>query len=97
MIKFSKSDHHGQIPVQFCESCGYTLDAATGCQGDNPPKSGDITVCLRCAELMVFNEDLTLRRANIDDLLELDEETSKDLDRIVQMTKSVRNIGDEKL
>lgn len=38
-----------------CPWCGYHLDAATGL---NKPKPGDVSVCINCLNLLVFNDQI---------------------------------------
>lgn len=57
-------------PQHTCK-CGKKMDRASGITGDRGPKSGDISVCLRCGNINIFNEDLTLRDLTMDELLEL--------------------------
>jgi hypothetical protein len=57
-----------------CPTCGNIMDRAT-CFHDSeahPPKEGDISVCIKCADVMVFNKEGTMREATINDLLALD-------------------------
>lgn len=54
-----------------CPACGYRIDRATGIRGSFSPKQGDFSICFKCAELLVFNQDLTIRlatEAEINDL-----------------------------
>jgi hypothetical protein len=46
-----------------CLACGYKHDAATEIIHDHgvKPRAGDISVCLNCGALAIFNADLTLR------------------------------------
>lgn len=40
------------------------MDSATGAYGDYKPTAGDLSICLNCGAVAVFNEDLTLRKPN---------------------------------
>ena len=46
-----------------CPLCGHWLDAATAgpSNPDATPKPGDITVCIQCVSVLVFDEDLRVR------------------------------------
>lgn len=44
-----------------CPKCGYRLNAATGQHGYEVPKVRDLSVCINCASLLEFNDDLSLR------------------------------------
>lgn len=55
----------------LCPSCGHTLDAATSAdrtQPDATPSPGDWNVCINCAVLLVFKEDLTCRAVTAEEL-----------------------------
>ena len=41
-----------------CPICFHKLDAATCVSGTAPPKPGDLTVCVYCAEPLMFDESL---------------------------------------
>ena len=47
-----------------CPWCHAFIDGATPTSGDESesPISGDITVCLYCAHVAIFNGDLTMRK-----------------------------------
>ena len=49
------------LPMSACPSCGKVLDAASSLQG-RKPKAGDVSICLECANVGIFDADLTLRR-----------------------------------
>lgn len=60
-------------PTTQCPNCGYLIDShrlvAEQLDGsplgtripDPVPEAGDVTVCLKCAELFAFDTDLSLR------------------------------------
>lgn len=52
-----------------CPECGIELSGATG-WGGRGPEPGDPCVCIRCGHLMVFNEDLSVREPNDEEILE---------------------------
>ena len=55
----------GRMPASACLSCGDKLDACTGLYGaGDVPHPGDITICLRCGNIMAFADDLSLRELN---------------------------------
>lgn len=47
-------DHH--LPPVPCPSCGERLDTATPMFADGVPVDGDITICLKCGHIMVFED-----------------------------------------
>lgn len=60
------------LPVSHCPACGYKLDTATAAvTKDCRPAPDDVSLCLECGEILIFNEDMTLRRADLNDLLDM--------------------------
>lgn len=59
------------MPASQCPNCNALLDCATlPNQKHERPQSGDFTICLHCAEILVFTETLQLRRAEFKDFME---------------------------
>jgi hypothetical protein len=52
-----------RFAASACPRCGTPVDAATGVfdARDGSPGPGDVTVCLYCAAVSVFDADLRLR------------------------------------
>lgn len=49
-----------------CPTCNYELDAAENLDDPNLlPKCGDITVCINCAEILEYNDNMKLKKANV--------------------------------
>ena len=60
------------MKVDHCPGCGKKLDAATEIpQGQRQPKPGDILICFKCGDVLVFGKDLKLQVAQLNDLLGL--------------------------
>lgn len=64
-----------------CAYCGHQLDASFDAGGSNDrPEPGDITLCIECGRLMMFNADLSLRALTEDEALTLEaDEEQKEL------------------
>lgn len=62
-----------RTPVNHCLNCGKKIDAAAPTPDfpDSAPSPGDIALCLDCAHLHVFAEDLTLRAPTDDEMAEI--------------------------
>jgi len=58
------------LPEQMCLRCGHVYDRASNFENDHRPSPGDFCVCIRCAYVMAFNDDLTLRHLTIRELIE---------------------------
>ena len=49
-------------PENRCPKCGHRLDRATGLQDDlAQARPGDLSLCIACGEMLVFEEGLLLR------------------------------------
>jgi hypothetical protein len=62
---------YGPLPESRCPQCNYVLTGASNPNGDGEPEPGCASVCLNCGQLMIFADDLTLRKANALDVREL--------------------------
>jgi len=60
-----------QIKKNICTICGHDLDGATQINGNNMPKPGDVSICVGCANIAIFDDDLKLRQPNLDEEREL--------------------------
>jgi hypothetical protein len=69
--------HDGQtLPVNVCPTCGYEMEAATSLKDKSDrPEPGSFTLCLKCGEIFVFTDALTLRLVELNDLVGVDKET----------------------
>ena len=64
--------HYQTAPRATCPTCGYVMDCQTSVSTpQRPPTPGDIAVCLKCGEALVFGKDLILTAATLNDLLPL--------------------------
>lgn len=44
-----------------CPNCTHILEEATGVTTDDAPKPGDVTLCIYCAAVLVFTDDMMVR------------------------------------
>ena len=51
-----------RVAACSCPYCGSKLDAASGLDEAAKPKPGCLSVCIECAEICVFNEQLALEK-----------------------------------
>lgn len=71
-----------RLPNDECPTCHYKFDSATEVTGkQHRPRVGDITICLNCGDVLIFNDDMTIRQVEDDELLNLDEETYTTINR----------------
>lgn len=59
------------IKKNVCLVCGYDLDGASQINGNNKPKPGDVSICIGCANIAMFDDDLKLRQPNLNEEREL--------------------------
>lgn len=70
MSKFTTT----RTPMNRCLVCGYEIDAASptpDSSGSSTPEPGDIALCLKCAHVHIFADDLTLRAPTGDEMVEI--------------------------
>lgn len=82
-------------PKSVCPTCGYVVDAASiavGPESCRPPSEGDISLCFKCGEVMVFRDDLSLRLALLDDLLGLTSEARETLEMAQRRIREERPV-----
>lgn len=53
-----------EIPATECPKCGKVMDRATGVGHDRRPKPGDLTICIGCAAVLIFQIDLGLKEVD---------------------------------
>lgn len=60
------------LPVVNCPVCGHIFDSATlAGKGDQRPGPGDYSMCIECGEVLRFDDNMVERRADLNDMLEL--------------------------
>jgi ribosomal protein L44E len=62
--------HTTRHAKQACPNCGYTVDASTNTTGTSGPSAGDYSVCINCAQPLVFAQDLSLTAIALADIHE---------------------------
>ena len=50
-----------ETPEHGCPACGKKLTRATSTRTDRGPKSGDLSICVGCCAILMFNDDMTSR------------------------------------
>jgi len=77
-------------PVLVCPCCGYKMDRATGIGYDRPPAPGSVTVCMNCAEVLMFGADGTLRQPLLAEMLDWTSDTHRTLDQLLRALRVVK-------
>lgn len=61
-----------RTPQNYCRTCHYRMDAASSAtKPDEIPDAGSVSLCMKCGELSIFNEDLTLRAPTEQELINI--------------------------
>lgn len=81
------------IPPQCCLACAKPITRATGARRGEPevaPEPGDVSICLKCSAIAVYDEELILRAPTEDE----ESVISRDPDvvRALQILEKVRRM-----
>lgn len=60
-----------RTPDCKCLDCGMLISAASTCEDERVPSPGDISICIHCGHIMIFNEDLTVRALTDAEVIEV--------------------------
>lgn len=72
-----------------CEGCGYVFDMASNLTSKEPPRVGDLSVCLKCGNIGAFTEKGTVRELSVKELGELPLYIIHKLKRIESARRSI--------
>ncbi len=82
-----------QLPHETCPACGYKFDCATCISdGKHNAKPGDLTLCLCCGELFVFDNALRIQTPSVAYLAEASQKTMDIIDRAQKLIRRTRPI-----
>lgn len=83
------------LPPCKCPTCGYKMDAATPAyfNAKVSPRPGDLSLCMKCGEMLVFTESLTIRILELNDMLQLKAVTQKELTNAQKLIREKRILG----
>ena len=57
-----------RMPENICTVCGHRLNAAGEYNEQQPPKPGDLSICINCGMIHIFNQDFKIRKLTEDEL-----------------------------
>lgn len=83
-------DHH--ITKTQCLTCGKEHDGALGVDSNDKPKPGDVSICINCCALHIFNDDFSFRAPTEQDILELPLDEISKAQRILREAKNANSI-----
>lgn len=72
----------------ICSVCNHVLNAASQVNGNKMPAPDDITLCIGCGNIAVFNDDLELRQPTLEESIKL--KKNKNLMHIQEIIFSVK-------
>lgn len=73
-----------------CKVCGYEFDAASDPFGQQRPCPGDITLCMKCGEIYVFDDDMRPIEPTITYLSSIEAEVMREIDRVQMAIRKSR-------
>lgn len=79
-----------RVPPEPCPHCGAVHDGAGSLIHDSRPKPGDVTVCILCAGVGEFTEDLKLRPLSDSDIATFDVSVQTELANITEGVRSLQ-------
>jgi hypothetical protein len=80
--------NYGIVKESVCCTCGHKLNDCTAVNGPNAkPRYGDISVCLNCGEIFVFEHDLSVRPAELNDLMKLGKVERRVVDQVQRIIR----------
>jgi hypothetical protein len=62
-------DYH--TPETRCLNCGKLIDGATPVGGGRAPQEGDISICLDCHHLMIYDANMRVRALTDEEVVEI--------------------------
>ncbi len=75
-----------------CQNCLYPLDAASDLYGEKTASPGNVTVCVSCGAIYIFNEDMSLREPTVEEMVQI-VEYEEGWNKILQMQQAIRERG----
>lgn len=82
------------LPLSACPTCGYKMDAAASVTDPSfRPRPEDISLCGKCGEVLIYPADLTLRAADLKDMLKLNPaqgDLLTDLQRTIRQHRPIK-------
>jgi hypothetical protein len=81
------------LPMDECPVCHYEFDSATLVHGDGRPSPGNFTLCMKCGEILIFDEHLKVQPPSVSQLMNLSPGLSRILDRAQRLIRKERVKG----
>lgn len=84
------------LPESLCPTCGYQMDSATVVGPAEPhrhPASGDVSLCLRCGEVLEFDAQGKLQVPTLAAMTTWDKTTHDLVSRVQKLIRAKRPLA----
>jgi hypothetical protein len=71
-----------------CLECGHSLELATGLNTEHKPNPGDVSICISCSAVAIFDGDLSLRKPTDEEAANFPAEISQEIHRAQTVTRA---------
>lgn len=76
------------LPIQ-CSNCYYVFDRHASILEDDTLTSGGVSICLKCAQICIFKDDLSLRNITAEELNEMKGKWPEDYLKMMTTASSI--------
>lgn len=73
-----------------CPNCNVILDKATGLEEKDIPSKGDYSICLHCGEILIFDDNLSVRKPTFYEITYLMNNNSKTLLILIRTSSLIK-------
>lgn len=70
-------------PECRCPRCGLKINRHSTAFGEDDPQKDDVTVCVNCCLIMVFNADLSVRKMTGEEWADLDRDVGTEIFKVI--------------
>jgi transcription initiation factor IIE alpha subunit len=68
------------LPVVHCPVCNYRMDSAVSVGSQSRPRPGDLSLCAKCGEILVYDENMGVRQPLVKEMVELPQDVHHNLE-----------------
>lgn len=78
-------------PKQNCPNCDYKMDRASPAfEEEAVPQEGDLSICIKCGQLLVFNTDLTFRALSAEAYASIPDDVKQQIEKLTKAHAQLR-------
>jgi C4-type Zn-finger protein len=82
------------MPSYDCPVCQYHMDAVTATVAvPRAPGPDDITICAKCGEFLIFDQDMKVRSMDLHDMLKVSPEGQAQMSMMQALIREQRPLG----